>query len=301
MNIQQLEYLLAVNEIRHFAKAAEHCHVTQPTLSMMLRKLEEELGITLFDRSRQPVVPTREGEEVIRRARQILAEVKSLKGYAKELRGEIEGEMRLGIIPTLAPYLLPLFIRDFAAKHPALQIQVRDMTTADSLRALRRGELDLAILSTPLDEDDLEEHILFQEEFLVYASVHEKLPRKKYLLPAELDPEKLWILEEGHCMRGQVLNLCELRNAADHAGLRYEAGSILTLINLVDQQRGITIIPRLAAMRLNKQQQNNLRLFQRPTPVREISIVSRPNFPRQKLLKELRESILSSLPEEIKA
>src|SRR6187551_2163754 len=147
MNIQQLEYLLAVNELRHFARAAEYCHVTQPTLSMMLRKLEEELAIRIFDRSRQLVVPTREGEEIIRRARIIMDEVNSLKGYAKELNGEIGGELRLGIIPTLAPYLLPLFIREFAAEHPLLQIHVRDMTTDDCIRALRRGEMDLAIMS----------------------------------------------------------------------------------------------------------------------------------------------------------
>ena len=296
MNLQQLEYIVAVNDLRHFARAAERCHVTQPTLSMMIRKLEDELGMQVFDRSAHPVTPTREGTEVIRRAELILDEVRQLHEFTGELKGRVGGTVHLGIIPTLAPYLLPLFIRSFSGAHPHLQLNVREMMTDDCIKGLRRGELDLALLSTPLHEPDLQERPLFEEEFFVYASEMEKLPRKKYLLPSEIDLTKLWLLEEGHCMRGQVLNLCELRKAEPVGGLRYEAGSIETLINLVDRQKGITIIPRLAAEKLNAAQKKCIHEFAAPKPVREISLVTRFNFPRTQLIRQLMQHILASLP-----
>lgn len=300
MNLQQLEYILAVDDLRHFARAAEHCHVTQPTLSMMIRKMEEELGLQIFDRTRHPVTPTQEGKEVIHHARLVLEEVRRLRDFAGELKGNAGGVLHLGIIPTLAPYLLPLFIRSFALAHPQLQLNVREMMTDDCIRAMRKGELDLALLSTPLHESDIQEIPLFEEEFFIYASRLEKLPRKKFLLPSEIDLSKLWLLEEGHCMRGQVLNLCELRKIEQKGGLRYEAGSIETLINLVDRQKGITIIPRLAADRLNAQQKRCIHEFARPKPVREISLVSRLHFPRKRIMHQLKEHILKSLPPDLR-
>lgn len=297
MNLQQLEYIVAVDRLRHFAKAAESSFVTQPTLSMMIQKLEEELGIRIFERSRKPVVLTREGEEIIRRARQILAEVGKLREYTASLSGEISGELRLGIIPTLAPYLLPLFLKHFSEAYPKLKIFIKEAITDDIIRLLRRGEMDMGLLATPLSDPEIAEYPVFQEEFFAYVSQNEGFPQKKYVLPAHIDPSKLWLLQEGHCLRNQIFNLCELKNNTDlDMAVWYEAGSIETLINLVDHHGGITIIPKLAALHLKPHQKKNLREFNHPKPVREISLVTAQNFPRQLLLEKLRAEIVARAP-----
>ncbi|MGB8191176.1 MAG: LysR substrate-binding domain-containing protein [Chitinophagaceae bacterium] len=297
MNFAQLEYVVAVDNYRQFFVAAEKCFVTQATLSMMIKKLEEELGVKIFDRTRQPVKPTREGEEVILRARQILAEANSLKTYVKDLRGEISGELRLGVIPTLAPYLLPLFLKSFTTKYPDLRIYIKELVTDEIIMKLKTGELDIGLLATPLSEPSISEHPLFYEEFLAYASKHEKLSRKKYLLPKEIFLDSLWLLEEGHCLRTQVFNLCELKHKDTAAkGLHYQAGSIETLINLVDRHDGITIVPYLATLTLKPGQKKNLREFARPKPVREISLVTAKNFSRVKLLEHLKKNIIEFVP-----
>lgn len=298
MNFSQLEYIIAVDNHRQFFIAAEKCFVTQATLSMMIKKLEEELGVRIFDRSRQPVKPTKEGEQVILRARQIIAEANSLKAYAKDLKGEISGELHLGVIPTLAPYLLPLFLKSFTEAFPALKIFIKELVTDEIILRLKTGELDAGLLATPLNENLIAEHPLFYEEFFAYASRNEKLSRKKYLLPKEIYLDHLWLLEEGHCLRTQVFNLCELKSKdTESRGLHYQAGSIETLINLVDKNDGITIIPYLATLMLKPGQKKNLREFARPRPVREISLVTSKNFPRKKLLEHLREHILAVVPQ----
>ncbi len=296
MTLQQLEYILAVDNYRQFALAADKSFVTQPTLSMMIKKLEDELGVKIFDRSKQPVTPTREGEEIIARARNVVAGATNLQAFAKELKGEITGELHLGIIPTLAPYLLPLFLKPFTQKHPALKIYIREMITNEIIARLKAGELDMGLLATPLHEPQIIEHPLFDEELFVYASQNEKLPKKKYLLPKEIDLHHLWLLEEGHCLRNQVYNLCELKKMqTETENLHYEAGSIETLINLVDRHEGITIIPHLATLHLKPRQQKNVREFANPKPVREISLVVSENFPRKKMLENLKSEIISNL------
>jgi LysR family hydrogen peroxide-inducible transcriptional activator len=300
MNFSQLEYIIAVDNHRQFFIAAEKCFVTQATLSMMVKKLEEELGVRIFDRSRQPVKPTKEGEQVILRARQVIAEANSLKTYVKDLKGEVSGELHLGVIPTLAPYLLPLFLRSFTEKFPDLNIFIKELVTDEIIHKLKTGELDAGLLATPLNEDAIAEHSLFYEEFFAYASKHEKISRKKYLLPKEIYLDHLWLLEEGHCLRTQVFNLCELKNRDTQSkGLHYQAGSIETLINLVDKNDGITIVPYLATLMLKPGQKKNLREFARPRPVREISLVTSKNFPRRKLLEHLKEHILAAVPQSI--
>ena len=297
MNLQQLEYIVAVAKYRHFARAADSSFVTQPTLSMMIQKLEDELGVKIFDRKKQPVEPTKEGEEIISRAKMVLAEVGHLKEYAAELKGEITGELRLGIIPTLAPYLLPLFLKPFSQKFPHLKIYIKEMVTNDIIAKLKTGDLDMGILATPLHEDQLAEHPLFYEEFFAYASESEKLGRKKYLAPKEINLEHLWLLEEGHCLRNQVFNLCELKKQEDVAdNLHYEAGSIETLINLVDKYEGLTIIPHFAVLNLSEKQQENVREFAEPKPVREISLVVARSYPRQKMLQHLKAEITAVIP-----
>lgn len=298
MNFAQLEYVVAVDNYRQFFTAAEKCFVTQATLSMMIKKLEDELGVKIFDRSRQPVKPTREGEEVILRARQILAEANSLRTYAQDLRGEISGELHLGVIPTLAPYLLPLFLKSFTERFPALKIYIKELVTDEIINKLRTGELDMGLLATPLNEPMITEHPLFYEEFFAYASKHEKLSRKKYLLPKEIYLDSLWLLEEGHCLRTQVFNLCELKHKDNASkGLHYQAGSIETLINLVDRNDGITIVPYLATLTLKPTQKKNLREFAKPKPVREISLVTAKNFARVKLLEHLKKNIMDVIPQ----
>jgi LysR family hydrogen peroxide-inducible transcriptional activator len=297
MNLQQLEYIIAVDSQRHFAKAAEISFVTQATLSMMIKKLEDELGIKIFDRSKQPVTPTKEGEEFIARAKRVLAEVKRLKDFAEEVKGEIAGDIHLGIIPTLAPYLLPLFLKNFIKKYPRLNIFIKELITKHIIDNIKTGELDLGLVATPLNDPPIKEYPLFYEEFFAYSSKGENLPRKKYLLPQMIDFRRLWLLEEGHCFRSQVLNLCELKKKdVENENLHYEAGSIETLINLVDKYQGITIIPHLAALNLKSLQKNNVREFANPKPVREISIITGNNFARTKILERLKEEIVTKIP-----
>jgi LysR family transcriptional regulator, hydrogen peroxide-inducible genes activator len=300
MNFHQLEYIIAIDTYRHFAKAAEKTFVTQPTLSMMVQKLEEELGIRIFDRSKQPVVPTTEGIEVIVRARQIMADVSRLKEFSRQLKHEISGEMKLAVIPTLAPYLLPLFLKSFAEKYPLLKISIRELVTDEIINSLKNGDTDIGLLATPLKDPRLEEYPVFYEEFFAYTATSEKASKKKYLLPKDIDLSKLWLLEEGHCLRNQVLDLCELKKKDFKSDrLHYETGSIETLKNLVDHHQGITILPHLATLDLSKKQKEKIREFAHPKPVREISLVVNKNFHRVTLLEALKTEIERQLPDGI--
>lgn len=300
MNIQHLQYILAVDTHRHFAKAAEKCFVTQPTLSMMIRKLEDELGVKIFDRSKQPVVPTEAGEKVIAQAKMILQEVSRMEVIIAELKGEIKGELKLGIIPTVAPYLLPLFLNSFLQKYPRLKIKITELTTRQIIERLRNHHLDAGILATPLNNDSLSEQPLYYEQFVVYASGDEKLMKKKFLLPGDIDPNHLWLLEEGHCLRSQVLNLCELRKKElENSNLEYEAGSIETLKKIVDFNNGITILPELALKELSSSDLKNVKHFKPPVPAREISIVTYRHFVKQRIIDVLREEISNAIPPEM--
>jgi LysR family transcriptional regulator, hydrogen peroxide-inducible genes activator len=296
MNLQQLEYIVAIDETRHFARAAEKCFITQPTLSMMVQKLEEELQIKIFDRTRQPVVPTSEGLEIIARARVILAEVLHLKQYACELISTVCGQVRIGIIPTLAPYILPLLVKELSERYPDLAITVVEMVTDQIVSELKNGTLDMALLATPLLDNQLLEYKLFDEEFYAYVSKEEKLSKDKYLYANQIDSHKFWLLKEGHCFRNQVLNICKIQEKeAVATSLRYEAGSIETLINLVDQYQGMTIIPRLAVEGLSPLQKKNIRELAPPRPVREISLVTLHSYPRIKLVEAIKKTLCNYL------
>jgi len=300
MNIQHLKYILAVDAYRHFAKAAEKCFVTQPTLSMMIHKLEEELGVKIFDRSKQPVVPTEAGIIVIRQAKIVLQEVSRMNILISEMKGELKGELKLGIIPTVAPYLLPLFLNKFLKKYPHLKIKITELTTQQMIEQLKQHHLDAGILATPLNNDVLNEQTLYYEQFVVYASANEKMMKKKYLLPGDIDTNNLWLLEEGHCLRSQVLNLCELRKKElETSNLEYEAGSIETLKKIVDLNNGITILPELALKDLSAKDMKSVRHFKPPVPVREISIVTYRHFVKQSMIDVLKNEICNSIPEEM--
>lgn len=296
MNIQQLEYIVAVDQYRQFAKAAEHCFVTQPTLSMMIQKFEDEIGLKIFDRSKLPVTVTNEGQEIIIRAKKILSEIKQIKDYSKEIKGDVKGELRIGIIPTLAPYLLPLFLKSFSDAYPDLKLVIRELMTDDLLNHLKSSEIDVAILAGPINEKDLTEVSLFKEPFYVYGSFSKDV-KKQFIAPQQLKTEQLWLLEEGHCFRNQVMNFCELRNNYQKESLiSYEAGSIETLINLVDKYEGITIVPHLAVNHLKKNQSIRVHEFANPKPCRQISIVIENNYPRIKIINALKEFILRVVP-----
>lgn len=302
MNFQQLEYIVAVDTYRHFAKAAEHSFVTQATLSMMIQKLEAELGILIFDRSRQPVTPTLTGKKIIEQARRILMESVKLKELVNMEKGEVTGELKVGIIPTLAPYLLPLFLKKFSDDYPLVKLNISEHTTATIIRKLKDGRLDAGILATPLSDNSIKETPLFFEKFYLYVNKNEKGFDKQYVLPANIDINRLWLLEEGHCMRSQILNFCELKKAlAGEEKIHYEAGSIETLKNLVDKNFGITIIPELATKNLTPSGKKRLRYFKAPAPVREISIVTHREYVKLMLIDVLKITILASVPENMKS
>ena len=296
MNLQQLEYIVAVDLHRHFGKAAEACHVTQPTLSMMVRKLEEELDLRIFDRSRQPVLPTEIGALVIDQARRVLRESEMIGEIVGRRKAIPEGTLQLGIIPTLAPYLVPLFIRSFLHDYPRVQLKIAEYTTDVLLEHLKKGRLDAGILVTPLHMPNFRETPLFYESFLVYSS---HPTDREVIHPGEIDPDELWLMEEGHCFRSQILNLCELRPRAE-SNLEYAAGSIETLIRLVDGQHGITVLPELATLGLSPERKERLIPFAEPVPVREVSLVTDRDHVKKHLIDLLQQEVLANLPEEVK-
>ncbi len=301
MNLQQLEYIIAVDNNRHFLKAAEKCFVTQATLSMMIHKLEEELDVKIFDRSKQPVKPTETGIKIIAQARRIISEATQMKEIVKQEKGEVSGELKIGIIPTLAPYLLPLFLKNFINTYPHVKLVITEHTTASIISRLKTGELDAGILSTPLNDASIKEQVLFYEKYYLYVNNKEKGFDKQYVLPKNIDINRLWLLEEGHCMRSQILNFCELKKQHEQEErIHYDAGSIETLKNLVDKNYGITIIPELATNNFTPLQRKRLRQFKAPTPVREISIVIHREYVKHKIIEVLTTSILSVIPREMK-
>ncbi|MBS1558485.1 MAG: LysR family transcriptional regulator [Bacteroidetes bacterium] len=297
MNLQQLEYIVAVDTWRHFSTAAEQCHVTQPTLSMMIKRLEDELDVKIFDRTKQPVSATDIGKKIIEQARIILAEAGQLKRIVADQKNDAAGHLHVGIIPTVAPYLVPLFVHSFITKYPKIKLQISEFTTDQIISKLEKQQLDVGILATPLKISSIKEQPVFYEQFVVYASPEEKLMKKRYLLADDIDVNRLWLLEEGHCLRQQVINLCELkRQETLSQNLDYQAGSIETLKKMVDINKGITILPELALPDLSAKQKMNVRYFKPPAPVREISLVTYRYFIKYNLIDLLQKEIINHLP-----
>lgn len=301
MNFQQLEYIIAVDRHKNFVKASESCFVTQATLSMMIKKLEEELQVKIFDRSKQPVKTTEIGEKIILQARKIISESKRFKEIIHEEKRVLNGELKIGIIPTLAPYLLPLFLKRFVTAYPLIKLNIHEHTTDVIIQKLKAEELDAGILSTPLHDNSINEQILFYEKYFLYVSEKEKGFEKKYVLPKDIDIDRLWLLEEGHCMRSQILNLCELKKKMEHeAHFHYAAGSIETLRNMVDTNFGLTIIPELSVAHFSSSQKKRLKSFKSPEPVREISLITHREFIKERLLEALMKTITENIPDEMK-
>jgi len=301
MNIQQLEYIIAVDNFRHFAKAAEASFVTQPTLSMMTQKLEEELGVKIFDRSQLPVQPTPIGVQIINQARVIVSQVKQIKEIIQEEKGIVKGVFKLGIIPTIAPYLLPKLMVKHEENGFDIELAIEESPTHQIIDSLLNGALDGAILATPLKNDKIKEHPIYYEKFYAYVSPREtSLYAKKELEEDDLNINRLWLLEEVHCFRSQILRLCNTRRRKNsHSLFTYEAGSIGTLINIVDNNSGLTIIPEMAIEQLNDKQKLNIRPLKGISPVREISLVTRKEFLRERVLSIIVDEIKKAVPVEL--
>lgn len=298
MTIQQLEYILAVDQCRHFAKAAEFCRVTQPTLSMMIQKLEDELGIKLFDRSVQPVKPTAAGVKVIAQARSVLHQAALIKDIVKEEEQSLKGAFRLAVLPTIAPYLLPRFLQHLAEQHKELDIRIQEMQTAPTLAALQNGEIDAAIIANEPLESNLEGTLLFYEEFFCYVSKKEAVYRKNLIRTADISDERLWLLDEGHCFRDQLMRFCQREQVKLHQAA-YHLGSLETFMHMVESGYGMTFIPELATLQLCPEQKDLVRTFAIPRPTREIYFVTRKDFVRFVLSKLLIEHIRESVPKEM--
>ncbi|MEI5986192.1 MULTISPECIES: hydrogen peroxide-inducible genes activator [Sphingobacterium] len=301
MTLVQLEYIIAVDTYRSFVAAAEKCYVTQPTLSMQIQKLEESLGVKIFDRSRQPVVPTEIGEKILEQARTVLTESKKINELLQTEKGELTGELRIGVIPTVAPYLLPAVISNFLKKHDKLKLQIWEYTTEQIVQELKLGTLDCGLLSTPIHDSSINEIPLFYETFVAYVSEKSSLYQKKILSAEEIADEKLWLLNEGHCMRGQVLNICNYKhNQSKEGSFDYNTGSVETLKRMVDLNGGMTILPELSISNYDEDQLQNVRYFRAPEPVREISIVTPQNYVKKQAINLLKNEILQLVPDRFK-
>jgi LysR family transcriptional regulator, hydrogen peroxide-inducible genes activator len=301
ISLTQLEYLVAVDTYRHFGQAAEKCLVTQPTLSMQIKKLEETLGVSIFDRSRQPVIPTDIGKIIVKQARLALMEARKLESLAKHWDKNISGILKVGIIPTLAPYLLPLFLGKMIRSNPSIQLHIREMMTGEIVKLLKSDELDVGILATPLQEEGITEAPLFYEEIRLYADSAHPLLNKTEITPDDLPTEEMWMLSEGNCFRSQVANLCpharKENNETDT--FRYESGSLETLKKLVDTEGGMTLLPELAILDLPVRKLRQVRSFANHQPLREVSLVYYRTAIKKPLIEVLQHHILQAVPIEM--
>lgn len=299
MNIQQFQYVLAVVDLKNFEAAAEKCFVTQSTLSTMIRKFEGEIGIKIFNRKTKPVSITAEGKEIIKRLRIVLNEIDALENLVQELKGEMIGELKIGIIPTIAPYLLPLFLTDFASTFPKVKMVVKEMTTAQIQKELKIRNIDIGILALPLEDPQLEETPLYSEPFLLYDCSGEIVNDKVSV--GNLDYSKLCLLQEGHCLRTQVQRICDLSNESTKTGLNFEfeSGSMDSLLRITEARKGMTILPYLASIDVTKKVKNKLVEFSAPVPVRSVGLITHKFFVKKKLLIELKNTIQKSVDEYI--
>lgn len=292
MKIQQLKYIIALDEHRHFVRAAEYCKVSQSTLSSMIQKLEEELDVQIFDRNAHPIKPTLLGETLIAQARDVVSRINYIKESVISEKTNDLGNINMGIIPTIAPYILPDFISKISDTN--IKINISETKTETIIEELKKGDIDFALLATPLDEEGILEIPIYYERFVAYISPNDPLFINKNIESSEIPTNNLWLLQEGHCFRSQILNIC---NNKDQKNTIYEAGSINTLINIVDTNGGFTVIPELHIDLLSDSQKNYIRDIINPEPVREISIIIRNDFVREKILNVIINIIKEIIPE----
>lgn len=300
MTLTQLNYILAVDRCRNFAQAAKECFVTQPTLSMQIQKLEDYLQIIIFDRSKSPVEPTPMGKRVLEYARKIMHGAHELEELSKSLRGEVAGEFILGVIPTLAPYILPLFVQNFVNEYPKVELKIYEYQTDEIIRLLKEGKVDGGILAAPLEVKEISEEHLFYEPFKIFLSPSHELLKKKTLDEKDLDIREAWLLKEGHCLRSQALQLCQYKKVSENKHLYFEAGSLETLVNMVKSSTGFTILPFLTASNLSTVDQKLLKDFKNHVPVRDVCFVTGPHSMKKSIEKALVKVIGKNLPKELK-
>ena len=298
MTLQQLEYIIAVESLGSFTKAAEQCRVTQPTLSAMIQKLEDELEVRIFERSKSPVTPTSTGRLIIEQAHVVLVQAQKVKDIVSEEKQTITVQFNVGILPTIAPYLLPRFLPHLMNKYPKLDIRVRDMKTHEIKAALLSGDLDAGILA---DLDGLSEyncHSLFYEQFYAYVAETNPLHEKSIIKTTDLLNQELWLLDEGHCFRDQIVKFCQLKNAQS-SKLAYNLSSMETFMRMVESGKGVTFIPELATMQIGDCHKKLVKPFAIPTPTRHLIIATNRNFVRKTILNMIIDEIKASVPKDM--
>ena len=273
MTITQLQYVLAIAEHKNFTKAAEKCFVTQPTLSTQIQKLEDELDILIFDRSKKPIELTDVGRKIVNQAKNIVNESDRIQDIVDQQKGFIGGEFKMGIIPTVMPTLLPMFLKAFIKKYPKVNLKIEELTTEDIITKINDGHLDAAIVSTPLENENIKERVLFYEPFVGYIPSNHRLSSKKKIEVSDLEINDMLLLEDGHCFRDGVINLCKAFKNQTFENFQLESGSIETLVKLSNEGLGMTLMPYLHTLDLNDKLKENLRHFIEPTPAREVSVI----------------------------
>jgi LysR family hydrogen peroxide-inducible transcriptional activator len=300
-SLTQLEYLCAVDRYQHFGKAAQSCHVSQPTLSAQIQKVEDHLNTIIFDRSKQPVLATPEGHRIIEQAKIILRESQKLAQINIEEQSEPSGHFHLGIIPSLSPYLLPLFITHYSKRFPKVLLKISEMQTHDIVSALKSDELDGGLLATPLKDQQLIERHLFYEPFYLFAHAEHNLLKAPLSELQKINSPDLWTMQEGHCIRHQILEFCHLkRKNKAYPNLEFQAGSLDTIIQLIRNGEGFTLLPELALDRLSQKEKSTLiRAIPKPTPCREISLVIHRSQYKLKIVQSLGETIQNKIPSQV--
>jgi len=293
MTITQLEYVLAVATHRNFTLASEKCFVTQPTLSMQIQKLEDELDIRVFDRSKKPIKVTKIGESIVAQARIVINESKRISDIVDSEKGEISGDFRIGIIPTIIPTLLPLFLKTFMNKYPEVKISIEELQTYQIVQQLKDGDIDVGIAATPLEEDSIFEKPIYYEPFVAFLPDNHKLFGKKKLSSNDLELTEMLLLEDGHCFRNNIINLCKSDQELHSSKINLETGSFDALVQLTKDGFGYTLLPYLHTNRMRLEDKKNLKEFEKPFPAREVSIVYGKSQLKLQIIEALNKTITS--------
>jgi LysR family hydrogen peroxide-inducible transcriptional activator len=291
MTITQLHYVLAVAEHQNFTKAAHYCHVTQPTLSMQVQKLEDELNVQIFDRRKKPIKLTAVGTKIIAQAKNIVAEAERINDIVDQEKGFIGGEFKLGMIPTIMPTLLPMFLKNFIKNFPMVKLKIEELNTNELISRIHEGHLDAAIAATPLRMNTIKERVLFYEPFVGYISPNHRLKEKTAIEISDLDINDMLLLEDGHCFREGVLNLCKTLKEQQNETFQLESGSIEMLVKLSNEGMGMTLLPYLNTLDLKLTEQKNLRFFTNPPPAREVSLIYNKNELKIQIIEAIHRTI----------
>ncbi len=291
MTITQLQYVLAVAEHQNFTKAALKVFVTQPTLSMQIQKLEDELGVKIFDRSKKPIQLTETGRKIVNQARNIVNESDRIQDIVDQEKGFIGGTFRLGIIPTIMPTLLPMFLNNFIKKYPKVKLKIEELTTEAIIERLHEGHLDAAIAATPLELEGIKEQVLYYEPFVAYIPEGHRLSTESNLTVEKLDIDDMLLLEDGHCFKDGIINLCKASRNYDGDHFHLESGSFETLIKLANEGLGMTLLPYLHTLDLGEKERTRLKMFEEPVPAREVSLIFAKSELKMQIIEALRTTI----------